>query len=339
MASKIAYPKTLSEAIRLYADPLIAHDFVVALRWPNGVACPRYGCGSADVHFISTRRTWRCNECKRQFSTKVGTIFEESPLGYDKWLPAVWLITNAKNGISSCEIARALAVTQKTAWFMLHRIRAAMASGTFAKFAGPVEVDETYVGGLVKSMNAKRKANLQVRGPGGKGKAAVLGIRERNTAERKGKIRAFVLPFVDRENLQGRIRKHVEPGTEVHTDGHPGYRGLSPEYVHHVIDHAYEYVRENVHTNSIESFFSVLKRTIKGTYIAPRPFHLQAYIEEQVHRFNDREKTDGERFPVVVKQSDGVRLTYKALTRKDTPTKDATTEPTPADDTEWPVPF
>jgi transposase-like protein len=313
---KIPYPKTLIEAVRLYSNPEIAHSFVVSLRWPNGVACPRMGCGSASVHFIATRRTWRCNDCKRQFSTKVGTIFEESPLGYDKWLPAIWLITNAKNGISSCEIARSLAVTQKTAWFMLHRIRAAMKSGTFEKLVGPVEADETYIGGLTKSMNKKRRSRFEkgLRGPYASGKAAVFGILERNTTERKGKIRAFVIPFVDREGLQGGIRKHVEPGAEVHTDGHPAYRGLSKEYVHHVIDHAYEYVRENVHTNSIESFFSVLKRTIKGTYIAPRPQHLQRYIEEQVHRFNEREKTDGERFPVVVKQADGVRLTYKKLT-------------------------
>jgi transposase-like protein len=313
---KIPYPKTLIEAVHLYADPEIAHKFAVATRWPNGVACPRMGCGSANVHFIATRRTWRCNDCKRQFSTKVGTIFEESPLGYDKWLPAIWLITNAKNGISSCEIARALAVTQKTAWFMLHRIRAAMKSGTFEKLVGPVEADETYIGGLVKSMNKKRLARFEKRGPGTSGKAAVLGIVERNTTERKGKIRAFVIPFVDHEELQGGIRKHVEAGSEVHTDGFPAYRGLKRDYIHHVIDHAYEYVRDNVHTNSIESFFSVLKRTIKGTYIAPRPQHLQRYIEEQVHRFNEREKTDGERFPVVVKQADGVRLTYKALTRK-----------------------
>src|SRR5579875_3152409 len=283
MAPKIAYPKTLTEAICTYSDPQKAHDFVVAMRWPNGVACPRMGCGSANVHFIATRRTWRCNDCKRQFSTKVGTIFEESPLGYDKWLPAIWLITNAKNGISSCEVARALDVTQKTAWFMLHRIRAAMKSGTFEKLAGPVEVDETYVGGLVKSMNAKRRAKIERKGMRGRlaEKTAVMGIRERNTADRKGKVRAFVVPFVEGGLLKGEVRKHVLKGAEVHTDGGTWYQGLDQEYVHHVIDHAYEYVRENVHTNSIESFFSVLKRTLKGTYIAPRPQHLQRYIEEQ----------------------------------------------------------
>lgn len=315
MAHKVVYPRTLVEAVRTYSDPQACHDFVVAMRWPNGVACPRLGCGSANVHFIATRRTWRCNDCKRQFSTKVRTIFEESPLGYDKWLPAIWLITNAKNGISSCEIARSLAVTQKTAWFMLHRIRTAMKSGTFEKLAGPVEADETYIGGLSKRMNAKRRARFN-RSKSGQEKVAVMGIVERNTESRKGVIRAFVVPFVEREFLQGAIRKHVVPGAEVHTDGHPVYKGLKRDYIHQVVDHAYEYVRDNVHTNSVESFFSLLKRTLKGTYIAPRPWHLQRYIEEQVHRFNEREKTDGERFPVVVKQADGVRLTYKRLTNK-----------------------
>ncbi len=317
-AHKVTYPRTLAEAIPTYGDPEKAHAFVVALRWPSGVACPRHGCGSANVHFIATRKTWRCNDCKRQFSAKVGTIFEESPLGYDKWLLAIWLITNAKNGISSCEIARSLNVTQKTAWFMLHRIRAAMKSGTFEKLAGPVEADETFVGGIFKSMNNKRKARVG-RAWSERGKVAVMGIVQRSTEDHKGKVRAFVVPFIEGGVLKGAIRKHVMAGAEVHTDGWKGYKGLDSDeaYIHHVIDHAYEYVRGNVHTNSIESFFSVLKRTIKGTYIAPRPQHLQRYIEEQVHRFNEREKTDGERFPVVVKQADGVRLTYKKLTGKD----------------------
>lgn len=309
MAPNVVYPRTLSEAIRTYADPQKAHDFVVAMRWPYGVACPRMGCGSADVHFISTRRTWRCNECKRQFSTKVGTIFEESPLGYDKWLPAIWLITNAKNGISSCELARALAVTQKTAWFMLHRIRAAMKSGTFEKLAGPVEADETYIGGKYRAERdhhgrAKRK------GPNFN-KTTVMGI-----VERKGSIRAFVIPSTKCVTLADRVRKNVEPGATIYTDAAAPYGRLSDDYVHHVINHAKEYVRGHVHTNNIEAFWSLLKRTIKGTYVAPRPKHLQRYVEEQVHRFNEREKNDGERFPVVVKQAEGVRLTYKELTHK-----------------------
>jgi hypothetical protein len=272
------------------------------------------GCGSADVHFIATRRTWRCNECRRQFSTKVGTIFEDSPLGYDKWLPAVWLITNAKNGISSCEIARGLGVTQKTAWFMLHRIRAAMQSGTFERLAGPVEADETYVGG--KARATERFMDGQRWKPPGprKNKTIVMGIVERKQPGRKGKVRAFVIPSTLGLTLSHRVRQHVLPGGVVYTDALPSYAGLDEDYVHHVINHAVEYVRGHIHTNSIEAFWSVFKRTIKGTYIAPRPWHLQRYVEEQVHRFNEREGTDGTRFPTVLKQADGIRLTYKALT-------------------------
>jgi transposase-like protein len=315
---KAASPRplnTLLDAVRRFADPQVAHDHFVKVRWPNGVACPR-NCGSVNVQYMPKHRRWYCRDCKGQFTAKVGTIFEDSPIGFDKWLPAVWLIASNRNGVSSCELARSLHVTQKTAWFMLHRIREGMANPHYDPLSGPVEADETYVGGLTKNMNKKRRARFESKGPGASGKAAVFGIVERNTAERKGKIRAFVIPFVDREALQGGIREHVEPGSEVHTDGFPAYRGLSRDYVHQVIDHAYEYVRGNVHTNSIESFFSVLKRTIKGTYVAPRPEHLRRYVEEQVFRFNAREDKDGERFPKALAGAEGSRLTYKTLTRK-----------------------
>lgn len=258
----VQYPQTLAEAIRLYADPEIAHRFVVAMRWPHAVACPRMGCGSANVHFITTRKTWRCNDCKRQFSTKVGTIFEESPLGYDKWLPAIWLITNAKNGISSCEIARGLGVTQKTAWFMLHRIRAAMKSGTFEKLAGPIEADETYVGGRRDRMSIRRRARFMkehgTNAGGAVGKAIVMGLLQRGQGGRKAKVRAFVVPSTHRNVLRKEIFQNVEAGSTLFTDGLAAYEGLwRAGYNHHAIDHAFEYVRGKVHTNSIEAFWSV----------------------------------------------------------------------------------
>jgi hypothetical protein len=232
-------------------------------------------------------------------------------------LPAVWLIASNRNGISSYEIARALKVTQKTAWFMLHRIREAMADHSGDKLEGPVEADETFVGGDMRKMNAKRRSKIDTtKRRWGKHHTTIFGMVERNTPERKGRARAFVVPFVSNQELQGGIRKHVESGAEVHTDGFPAYRGLNRDYVHQVIDHAYEYVRGNVHTNSIESFFSVLKRTIKGTYIAPRPQHLQRYIEEQVFRFNARDEKDGPRFAKATKGVEGKRLTYKVLTAK-----------------------
>jgi transposase-like protein len=310
---KLRVPRTLIEAVAYFADQQVAHDFFVALRWPNGAGCPH--CGNAEVHYLPKYRRWTCKECRQQFTAKTGTIFEDSPISFSKWLPAIWLLTATRNGTSSCELSRAVGVTQKTAWFMLHRIREALADRGDGFLSGPVEADETYVGGLTKNMNAKRKAKYQ-RTWSGEGKSAVFGIVERSNPERKGRVRAWVIPFVENEYLQGNIRRNVAPGSEVHTDGFPAYRGLKRDYIHQVIDHAYEYVRGHVHTNSIESFFSVFKRTIRGTYIAPRPKHLQRYVQEQVYRFNERESNDAPRFAQAAKLTEGKRLTYKRLIGK-----------------------
>jgi transposase-like protein len=307
-------PATMLEAVRQFSNKEKAHEFFVQIRFPNGVACPR--CGTAEPAFMPKVMRWYCTECKKQFSAKVGTIFEDSPIGLDKWLPAIWLIASNRNGISSYEIARALKVTQKTAWFMLHRIREAMADPCDGLLEGPVEADETYVGGLTKSMNAKRRAKYR-REWSGQDKAAVMGIVQRNTPERKGKARAWVVPFVEGRFLKENIRRHVRAGDPVYTDGATWYKGLTRDYVHETVDHhALEYVRGHVHTNSIEAFFSVFKRTIKGTYVAPRAKHLQRYVEEQVFRFNAREQKDGPRFAEATKRADGKRLTYKALIAK-----------------------
>jgi transposase-like protein len=302
-------PETMIQAVAQFADPQIAHDFFVQIRWPYGPACPRMGCGSMDVAFLANQNRWYCRACKKQSSVKVGTIFEDSPISLSKWLPAIWLIASNRNCISSCELARALKVTQKTAWFMLHRIRTAMADESFEKFGAlPVEVDETFIGGKVKApRNKAGRAVRTGRGPG-YGKTTVMGI-----VERKGRIRAFVVPSNRRFTLSDKIREHVSPGSVVYTDGLASYSRLNQEYVHHVIDHATEYVHGHIHTNNIEGFWSVFKRTIKGTYIAPRPKHLQRYVEEQVSRFNDREMKDGPRFAKVVDAVEGRRLTYKAL--------------------------
>ena len=309
--AKQEIPKTMLQAVRQFSDPQVAHDFFVQIRFPNGVACPRMGCGSASVAYLPKYFRWYCNDCKRQFSAKVGTIFEDSPIGLDKWLPAFWLIASNRNGISSCEIARGLHVTQKTAWFMLHRIREAMKDKTFVKLAGPVETDETYIG--PKQRSGERPGahhGRKSRGPAF-GKQIVQGI-----VQRKGDVRAFVVPDVRRATLVPSIEKHVERGAEIFTDALKSYDKLSDSFRHQIVNHAIEYVVGNVHTNNIEAFWSVLKRTIKGTYVAPRPRHLQAYVEEQVFRFNERTNTDGPRFANAVKKADGKRLTYKALIGK-----------------------
>lgn len=304
-------PATLIEAVAYFADPQVAHDFFAQLRWPHGAACPR--CGNAQVRYWPKYRRWNCGDCRRQFTAKLGTIFEDSPISFTKWLPAIWMLTADRNGISSCEVARALGVTQKTAWFMLHRIREAMADEPTSFMTGPVEADETYIGGLVKSMNNKRKKRYNQRGRGSFGKAPVMALIERNTAERKGKVRAFVVDGTGAVELHGAIQDNVKQGEIVYTDGHLAYKHVSMTHEHYMIDHAYEYVRGHVHTNSIESFFSVFKRTIKGTYIAPRPKHLQRYVNEQVSRFNERESKDGPRFAKIAKAAEGKRLTYCRL--------------------------
>ena len=276
-------PKTLIEAICHFSDPAVALNTMIELRWPQGIHCPT--CGRTDVHFIATRRIWECKEKhpKRQFSVKVGTIFEDSPIGLDKWFAAIWMVANCKNGISSYELHRSLGVTQKTGWFMLHRIRLAMQTGSFLKMDGETEADETFVGGLAKFMH-KRRRKSTVTGTGGSGKTIVMGILERKGKRKASRVRARVIPNTQSETLQREIREAVELGSRVNTDAWVAYRGLSPDYVHEVVDHAVEYVRGTVHTNGLENFWSLLKRTIKGTYVSVEPFHLFRYLDEQSFR-------------------------------------------------------
>ena len=314
-------PLTLVDAIRHFADPDVTLSTMVGLRWPEGVCCPT--CGSKDVRFIKTRRMWECKAIhpRRQFTAKVGTIFEDSPLSLDKWFVAIWMIANCKNGVSSYEVHRAIGVTQKTAWFMLHRIRLAMQAGTLLKAEGmkaegEVEADETYVGGLAKNMH-KHKREQKVTGTGGSGKTIVMGILERGTEDKSSKVRARVIEATTKAVLHAEVRKNVEPGSALYTDEGGGYRGLSKDYKHEYVNHAVEYVRDNVHTNGMENFWSLLKRGLKGTYISVEPYHLFRYIDEQVFRFNERKLSDFGRFTSVLSWVSGLRLTYKELIGND----------------------
>ena len=266
MTSKTNTPKTLQEAVVYFSNPDNCLSYLVARRWPDGVVCPT--CGRDDVSFLAKQRKWQCKSAhaKRQFTVKVGTIFEDSPLGLDKWLVAVWMITSCKNGASSYEVHRAVGVTQKTAWFMVHRIRLAMQTGSFMKkMGGEVEVDETYIGGKARNMHrsalAKRVAEFATPRTGRNqttGKVAVMGLLERH-----GEVRTMVVANTKRRLLHGEVTKHVEAGSTVYSDGLYSYNQLDQEYIHNVINHAVEYVRGNVHTNGIENFWSLLKRTIK----------------------------------------------------------------------------
>jgi transposase-like protein len=315
-------PRTLQEAIRYFNNFDNCQRTMIDLRWPDGkVRCPY--CQSEKVTYLPSGRVWRCanKHDRRKFSLKVGTIFEDSPIGLDKWLPAMWLIVNCKNGISSYEMARGLGVTQKTAWFMDHRIRLAMQNRSLDPFFGTeIEADETFIGGLARNMHKDKKAKIT--GTGGAGKAIVMGLLDRHTK----KIRLRHVPNTRGETLQGVVREYVKGGSYVYSDAWAGYHGLDRDYVHNVIDHAETYVRGNVHTNGIENFWSLLKRGLKGTYVRVEPFHLFRYLDEQAFRFNERKTTDGERFIGVASSVVGRRLTYAELTGK----TESTVEPLPA---------
>lgn len=308
--------------MKFFADPVNCREYMVSRRWATGVTCPQ--CGSSSVYVDSSRNGWECKtrHPKRKFTLKTGTIFEDSALGLDKWLPCVWMIANAKNGISSHEIARALGVTQKTAWFMLQRIRLAMQDENGGgKLGGDVEVDETYIGGKARNMHtAKRKALMNIIRKDGRpsktnrwaGKVPVLGILQRG-ADGTSRVRTMTVKDVRKHRLQGAVRDNVEQGANVYTDALHSYHGLRHDFDHQTIDHAEAYVQGNVHTNGLESYWSLLKRTLKGTYISVEPFHLFRYLDEQAFRFNNRKATDAKRFSLAITSIVGKRLTYSEL--------------------------
>jgi len=314
-------PKTLQEAILYFSNPDNCIDYLAVRRWPTGVICP--GCGSQKVSFNAKRRTWKCgsHHPKREFSVKVGTIFEDSPIPLDKWLTAAWMLTNCKNGVSSYEIARDLKVTQKTAWFMLHRIRLALQDEQFgSKFGGngsEVEADETFIGGKSRNMHKSVRARrILGQGQGAKDKIVVMGILERG-----GKIRTKIIQDRIQETVHPIIRANVHDGSALFTDAMGGYKGMA-EYEHQIIDHAVKYVDGRVHTNGMENFWSLLKRGLGGTYVAVEPFHLFRYLDEQVFRFNNRgtkknKVTDADRFDRAICNIVGKRLTFAELTGKE----------------------
>jgi transposase-like protein len=314
MKEKNKFPQTLHEAIRYFANGDNAFDFLKSIRWPDGkVKCPY--CKSEDVSFISTRKVWKCKAKheKQQFSVKVGTILEDSPIALDKWLCAFWLIANCKNGISSYELAKDIGITQKSAWFMLHRIRLAMQNGSIEKFSGRVEADETFIGGRARNMHADKKAHVKA---GVVGKVAVMGLLERNSPERASRIKVRVVRNVRRHGLQREVKEGVVKGSEIYTDALRSYSGLEKEYIHNVIDHAECYAKGHVHTNGLENFWSLLKRGIKGTYVSVEPFHLFRYLDEQSFRFNERKDNDAGRFVKVVAGVIGKGLRYAKLIGK-----------------------
>jgi transposase-like protein len=313
-SENLEFPQTLQEAMAYFSDPARGLDFMVSLRWPGSkVICPH--CQSEKVSFISTRSKWKCMACHKQFSAKVGTIFEDSALGYDKWFPAMWMIVNAKNGISSYEIARALGVTQKTAWFMLHRIRLAIQNGSFDKFGGEVESDESFIGGKAINMPAKKRRLLPHKGVGGQGKAIVHAMLERGIKNRKvSRVKAVVVPNTQKATIKPLLEAGIATGSNLYTDTAMQYLKLNPTaFMHDMVDHAVSYVNGKVHTNGLENFWSLLKRSLRGTYVSVEPFHLFRYLDEQVFRFNERKDCDAGRFLKAAQGVIGKGLRYLDL--------------------------
>lgn len=322
-------PANFLAATRYFNDIDICVDFVAAMRWPNGVVCPH--CACERVSYLRSRRIWKCmsKDCHKQFSVKTGSVFEDSPIALREWLAAVWLVVNCKNGISSYEIARHVGVTQKSGWFMLHRIRRALRHGSWVKMGGnggAVEVDESFVGGKAINMHKDRRLELEKRKnqvaawknvQRYTGKTAVMGMFDRESRQ----VRAKVVPNVRRETLQNEILNHIEHGSKIYSDQAVAYNSLKEKYVHETVTHVDHYVRGQVHTNSLENFWSLMKRTLHGTYVAVEPFHLSRYVDEQVFRFNNRDTKgnpldDADRFMLAMSQIAGKRLTYAELTGK-----------------------
>jgi transposase-like protein len=314
-------PTTLLEAVAYFSDLKRAHEHFEAVRWPKGAVCPRKDCQSKNVGKMSAkqgRRRWRCRACRRDFTAKVGTIFEDSPLGLDKWLPTIWMLSSMKNGISSMELSRALGVTQKTAWFMLHRVRVALKLRSFDKLTGEVEADETFVGGRLRH---KRRTHYHIasgmKPVGPVGKTPVLGIMKRG-----GEFRGEVLKDVRKKSLLPILYKNIDFSSNVYTDSLQSYRNLGQFYrAHEIVNHAVEYVRGNAHVNNVECFWAVLKRGLGGTYVCPSPEHLERYLDEHIFRFNTRKDKDAIRFNRASAMVEGKRIMYRDLIKHLRPRK------------------
>ena len=313
MIDKDQMPRTLMEAVRYFADLDRCRDIMRSIKWPSDtITCP--ACGSDNVGEIATRHMHKCRACKKQFSLTVGTIFESSKISLDKWFVAVWAVVNCKNGISSYELGRAIGVPQKTAWFLIQRVRAALQEGGWPdKFDGPAEADTTYVGGEARNMH-KRKRAKRIKGRGAVGKTIVHGVLQRANGEEISQVRAEVVGTDDAERLVPAVRRNVRFGAEVFTDAARAYADLADTQIHRAIDHSVAYAQGAVHTNGLENFWSLLKRSLRGTYIAVAPFHLFRYVAEQVFRFNLRQLDDAGRFIAALRGVVGKRLTYRVLT-------------------------
>ncbi|HEY2445181.1 MAG TPA: IS1595 family transposase [Rhizomicrobium sp.] len=307
MSSKQKEFSSLLELMRALPDEQTAIDHFTAIRWRDGEFCPY--CGSTSLYHFSDKRTHKCADCRQRFSIKVGTIFEDSKLSLRTWMLAVWYVTQHKKIISSVQLAKDLDITQKSAWFVMHRLRHAARTRSFNKpMGGEVEIDETFVGGKARNKRYSQRGKSGV--TGGTGKAIVVGA-----LQRKGRVVARVVENVRAETLERFVDETVSPSVElVATDKWVGYKHLGKKYPHVAVDHADgEYVRGRAHTNGVESFWAQLKRQIYGTHHWVSRKHLERYVDESTWRHNRRDLPEAPRFDSLLEMSDGRRLRYAEL--------------------------